>query len=177
MSRQYSWPVPCRLAQAGPMCSGRAGPKGKAPRQWRWASPRRVGFPCGCPCCCPKRSLVPPPMCGCSCYRRCAGSSREGSPCGSAPVCWFTATFTPKTAPIGPCGITTTSRPTWPRTVWPSMRWRTTLPRPAATTNAPPKGQKNAPKSMWCRKGSSPSGSCRKKTMQEEGVALLRNRP
>ena len=49
------------------------------------------------------------------------GSSRGSLPCGSAPACWCSATSMPGIAPTGLCGITTTSRPTWPLTAWPFM--------------------------------------------------------
>ena len=45
----------------------------------------RAGSPCGCPCCCLRKSGAPLPLCGCFSCQLCAGSSREApvriSPC------------------------------------------------------------------------------------------------
>ena len=181
LARQRSWRTPASRRRSWPeslpACTGRphvfcdGGPeRQKSPRRWRWASPREGWFSLRMPMLLPKKGVVaPPPMCGCSCCRRCAGSSRGSRPCGSAPACWCSATSMPGTAPTGLFGTTTTSRPTWPPTAWPSTSWRTTTPPHAATMNAPPKGTGSAPKSMWCPKRSSPSGCCRKNPCRKRG--------
>ena len=79
------------LARSLAACTGRphvfweGGPKGKAPRQWRWASPGGLVFPADAHAAAQKGVWVPPPMCGCSCYRRCAGSSRGRQPLRISP--------------------------------------------------------------------------------------------
>ena len=99
------------LARALPACTGRPHVVLRHRPEIRsanagggWIHPVRAGSPCGMPMLLPRKSVAPPPMCGCSCCRLCAGSSRGSSRCGSPPACWCSATSMPGTVPTGFAG-------------------------------------------------------------------------
>ena len=80
------------LARVLPACTGRPHVFFDLGQQAESPSPVEIGvhlgglvLPCGCPCCCPRKSGAPLPLCGCFSCQLCAGSSR-GSPGADQPL-------------------------------------------------------------------------------------------